>query len=360
MHLYIHIPFCHEICPYCSFYKHKPGKESQGEFIDAILKELEGNDLDYSDLKTIYLGGGTPSLLSPTNLSKLFKGLQEALPFGQCLEIGMEANPSTFDLKKAKLIKELGVNRVSLGVQSFDPEQLKVLGRDHSREGAIESFQILRAAGIPSINIDLMFSTPGQTITSWEKTLETAIELKPDHLSCYNLTYEEDTEYFKKFISGEYTDEPDLNESLFSLADRMLNEAGFQHYETSNYAQPNHRSVHNSGYWKGANYLGLGPSAVSCIDRQRRKNISDTAAYIKRVHSVGHAMDEHENLDNEAWRLERLALELRTVEGCSLEYVELEQLDQLIEHNLITTTETRFITTKKGSALVDSIVDYLA
>jgi len=227
MHLYLHIPFCHEICPYCSFYKHKPGQVSQGEFIQALLKELDWNFArEGMEFTTLYLGGGTPSLLSSTHLKVLFEGLHERIDFKTLSEVTLEANPSTFDLKKASLFPELGVTRVSLGVQSFDPEQLKVLGRDHSREEAVQSYQILREAGISSVNLDLMFSTPGQTLSSWQESLEKAVELNPDHLSCYNLTYEEDTAYFQKFLSGEYEDEPELNESFFLTADGILTQAG--------------------------------------------------------------------------------------------------------------------------------------
>ena len=360
MHLYLHIPFCHEICPYCSFYKHKPGNTSQTAFIEALLKELSWQTKHYgiTEFQTVYLGGGTPSLLSPTHLEQLFTGLAPFLSNAQ--EVTLEANPSTFNLRKAELIRSLGVNRVSLGVQSFDPAQLSVLGRDHTREHAIESYHLLRQAGIPQVSIDLMFATPGQTLESWRETLQTAITLAPDHLSCYNLTYEEDTAYFQKFLDGDFTDEPEINESLFNLADEMLTQAGFLHYETSNYAQPGLSSIHNHGYWSGNPYLGIGPSAVGCINRQRYQNIPDTAKYIQQVSTTGHAMHEHENLDNDAWRLERLALELRTAKGCSTTYLAPADPTPLIEHGLITIQDDRIKTTARGAALVDSIVEYLA
>ncbi len=362
MHLYVHIPFCHEICPYCSFYKHKPGKIAQEEFIHALLAELDWHlakniRLDFT---TIYLGGGTPSLLSAKHLEILLTGLDQRISFSQCREITLEANPSTFNLSKAQLMKKLGVTRVSLGVQSFDPEQLKILGRDHSPEEAIASYQVLREAEIPAVNIDLMFSTPGQTKQSWQKTLQQAIDLRPDHISCYNLTYEEDTAYFQEFLAGTYTDEPEKNEELFYLADTMLSAAGYDHYETSNYALPDAHSIHNRGYWSGNDYLGIGPSAVGCISKQRYQNLSDTAAYITRIQTLGNAIDSHENLDDEAWRLERLALQLRTKQGCSKQYLGDINPDILIEHGLITICNDRIKTTPKGASLVDSIVEYLA
>lgn len=362
MHLYIHIPFCHEICPYCSFYKHKPDVTSHRKFTQALLKELEWqkDKVDLSKIETIYLGGGTPSLLSPTIFRNFMEGLAHRIPFSAQKEITLEANPSTFDLKKARLFKEMGITRVSLGVQSFVPEELKVLGRDHTKEAAIQSFNDLREAEIPSVNIDLMFSTPKQTSASWETSLRQAVTLSPDHISCYNLTYEEDTEYFQKFLDGDYTDEAETNESHFSLADTLLTEAGFDHYETSNYAKDGQKSLHNQGYWNGSEYLGIGPSAVSCLNRERTKNVPDTALYMQRVSQLGNAVHEHETLDDEAWRLERLALELRTTSGCSLTYADASAVDFLIEQGLLNKTETHFMTTKKGACLVDSIVEYLA
>ena len=362
MHLYVHIPFCHEICPYCSFYKHKPGNLANEEFVTALLKELDWHLKQHPSLSftTIYIGGGTPSLLSSKLLTQLLVGLNSLIPFAQCTEITLEANPSTFKLPKAQLIKSLGVTRISLGIQSLDPEQHTTLGRDHTPEEAIASYHLLREAELPHVNIDLMFSTPGQTLDSWRTTLEQAISLRPDHISCYNLTYEEDTAYFQKFLTGDYTDEPEKNENLFYTADELLTKSGYLHYETSNYAQPGAESIHNQGYWSGNDYLGIGPSAVGCLNRRRYQNLADTAGYIQRINTVSNAIDSHEDLDDEAWRLERLALELRTTTGCPAQYLGDSDPSPLIEHGLIHPIQERIKTTPKGASLVDSIVEYLA
>ncbi len=202
--LYLHLPFCHKICPYCSFYKHTPGNTDYTAFIDALLAEARFHQVTvgHASLRTVYFGGGTPSLLSEKHLIQLFSGLKEIFDFSSVEEIDLEANPSTYHLKKAQLFKELGVTRVSLGVQSFEEKELIALGRDHSPEQAAQSFQLLREAQISSCNLDLMFSVPHQTEESWERSLTQALSLKPDHLSCYNLTYEEDTSYFERFQKG--------------------------------------------------------------------------------------------------------------------------------------------------------------
>jgi oxygen-independent coproporphyrinogen III oxidase len=257
VHLYVHIPFCHRVCPYCSFYKHTPGETPIGSFIEALGVEAlrRGATLEDAPVTTLYLGGGTPSMLSPTHLIRLFSLLNEAFNLRETVEITMEANPATFGQRTASVFRQLGVDRVSLGAQSFD-------------------------AGIPKVNIDLMFSIPGQTIPQWSATLDAAVALEPDHISAYNLTYEEDTAFFDRFKKGEFTDDNDLNAELFSLARVKLTDLGFRHYETSNYARPDCESAHNKGYWRGHDYLGLGPSAVSTLGGRRWKNIPDTMGYV--------------------------------------------------------------------------------
>jgi len=298
-------------------------------------------------------------MLSPTHLRRLFEGLRDALDFSTLEEVTLEANPATFTARTAQLYQDLGVTRVSLGVQSFLGSHLETLGREHTPMQAIQSVHLLREAGSLEVNLDLIFSIPGQSLLDWEDTLTQALALQPDHLSAYNLTYEEDTAFFDKFKSGEFIDDSDLNAKMFSLAHEMLTAVGYEHYETSNYALPGKRSRHNQGYWVGNDYLGLGPSAVSTIKRIRHQNVRDTNDYLKRISTVGHAQEDIEILDDEAWRLERLALQLRTVEGLPLEYLppgtNLSPLTNLVEK---TTTHLRLI--GDGPLLVDSIAAELA
>lgn len=370
MLLYLHIPFCHRICPYCSFYKHTPGGTPIGEFIAALgleaiwrrdLQSLSQNPSQYKGVEnpfSIYLGGGTPSMLSPKHLTDLFTSIRNTIDLSETSEITLEANPATFDLAKAELFRSLGVTRVSLGIQSFSPHVLETLGREHSPEQASESVAILRAAGIPSVNIDLMFSIPGQSLADWESTLRHAVALKPDHISAYNLTYEEDTAFFESLKNGTYTENEDHDADHYHLAEDILTAAGFDHYETSNYAQPGHHSQHNQGYWEGADYLGLGPSAVSTIHGVRQKNIPDTAAYISRVNSIGHAIHETEALTPTQRRIELIALGLRTSRGIPLGLLDaasLEKAKTLATENLLHIGETRLNLTALGRPLVDPI-----
>ncbi|MEO7097735.1 MAG: radical SAM family heme chaperone HemW [Luteolibacter sp.] len=358
MLLYLHIPFCHRVCPYCSFYKHTPGATSVGSFVDALAAETKSRLRLTETPRTIYLGGGTPSMLSPGHLSRLFAALHEKIDFSKLDEVTMEANPATFDATKARLFRELGVTRVSLGIQSFTPHVLEILGREHSVAQASESIGILREAGIPSINIDLMFSIPGQSKEDWEQTLKHAIALKPDHISAYNLTYEEDTAFFESLRRGEMRENEDHDADFFHLADELLTAAGFDHYETSNYAKPGQHSSHNQGYWRGEDYLGLGPSAVSTLDGVRWKNVPDTARYVAQVQSIGHALTESETLDVEARRLERIALGLRTKDGISLDLLSpdaRQRAAHLASEGLARIDGNQIILIHHGRALVDPI-----
>lgn len=359
---YLHIPFCHRVCPYCSFYKHTPGSTPIGAFIDALAAEAAHRLPQLAEKpRTLYLGGGTPSMLSPTHLERLFKTLQQQIDFSTLDEVTMEANPATFDLAKARLFRQLGVTRVSLGIQSFTPHVLKILGREHDPEQAVEAVGILREAGTPSVNIDLMFSIPGQSRDDWQQTLERTISLKPDHVSAYNLTYEEDTAFFDSLKKGEMNADEDRDATFFHLAHRLLTAAGYDHYETSNYSTPGHHSSHNRGYWQGEDYLGLGPSAVSTVARVRSQNVADTARYVEMVTTIGNAITGSEAIDAEAWRIERIALGLRTRDGIPLDRLDTraETLRALVEAGYATIEDGRLTLTEEGSALVDPIAGEL-
>jgi len=354
--LYLHIPFCHRVCPYCSFYKHTPGATPIGAFLDALADEARRRLA--TGPRTLYLGGGTPSMLSPGHLTRLFGALHEMIDFAALDEVTLEANPATFDLAKARLFRELGVTRVSLGIQSFTPSVLATLGREHTPAQAIEAVAILRQAGIPQVNIDLMFSIPGQSAADWEESLRQALALAPDHISAYNLTYEEDTAFFESLRRGEVGVHEDVDARLFELAGALLTSSGFEHYETSNYARPGCRSSHNQGYWRGEDYLGLGPSAVSTVGSVRSKNVADTARYVAQIHALGHALAEAETLDAEATRLERIALGLRTSDGIALTLLDpagRRRADVLAQEGLARIHDGRLILVHHGRALVDPI-----
>lgn len=339
-------------------------------FIDAIVTEVKHHKkrLLSEELKTVYFGGGTPSMLSPNHLKKLFSDLQDIIDFDTLTECSFEANPATFTERKITLFRELGINRVSLGIQSFSNSVLKTLGREHNRQQAIDSALLLKKVAMPQVSIDLMFAIPGQTEADWKESLETAISIDPNHISCYNLTYEEDTEFINKLQKGAYKESENTNAHYFQIAQNLLESANYQQYETSNYAKNGMESLHNKSYWAGKDYIGIGPSAVGTLDGERYKNIADTAQYIKQINAVGHAKHDIETIDEHAFRIERIALELRTKNGIALKW--LEKSNQSFIKQLINTghaktftshdpTEKRLQLINEGKLLVDSIVENL-
>ena len=362
-HLYVHIPFCHRICPYCGFYKHTPGATDRKRFIAALVAEAHHAAATIPlDIETVFFGGGTPTLLSHTHLELLLDGLHQTLPLSNVREWTFEANPKTFDRAKLEILRTHGATRLSLGVQSWNSQFLQLLGRDHTPEGARESFELARQSGFPSLGIDLMFALPGQTIDQWRVDIDTTLDLQPDHISTYNLTYEEDTEFMQRFERGEFHQDPDADAPFFLLAAEKIPAKGYHHYEISNYARPGHASQHNSAYWKGSSYLGLGPSAVSTIHRQRWTNIPDTTRYIEAVESFHHARGSAETLTDNDWRTERLALALRTSQGIALEMVggpHNPTVQSLLEQNLAHIRQTHLALTRKGRLLADTIATEL-
>src|SRR5205809_3414686 len=317
-HIYVHIPFCARICPYCAFYKDLLDRSQTSRFCEAILRDLDQQCASFTlTPETIYFGGGTPTALTTSQLEFLLGGFHERLDLSSLAEWTIEANPGSVSARKASLLRKLGVTRVSLGIQSWDNELLKVLGREHNSQQAEQSFHILRAAGFSNINVDLMFGLPGQTIEQWKSTLETTIALQPDHISAYCLTYEEDTEFFLRQARGELLQDTDADAGFFEIAMSILENAGYEHYEISNYARPGFSSVHNRAYWLGKDYLVIGPSACSTVDMHRWHNVCDYRIYIDRVLSAQSPRGPGETLTDEMKRMERIALTLRTRDGVS-------------------------------------------
>lgn len=263
--------------------------------------------------ETVYFGGGTPSMLSPTHLQMLVDGLRKTVDFSQVKEWSFEANPATFTPAKAEQWRQLGITRVSLGAQSFEPDLLHLLGREHSPGQIARSVRMLRGAGIPHVNIDLMFSLPGQSLAQWRHTLEAALALEPDHISTYNLTYEEDTDFFRRFGAGAGNEETDIE--MFCLADELLGSAGFRHYEISNYARKACLSLHNLACWRGEDYYGLGPGACGTVNGVRYRNADSTAAYTQALQGGALPAATSEQLTPATRRTELLGLRLRTDEG---------------------------------------------
>ena len=357
-HLYVHIPFCARICPYCAFYKELLDRSQTQRFCEAILRELQTHAQDRAlRLRTIYFGGGTPTALSSPQLQFLLDGLRAELDLSDLSEWTMEANPGSVSATKAALLRRLGINRISLGVQSWNDDLLKLLGREHNAMQAEQSFEIFRKAGFENINVDLMFGLPGQTIDQWRHTLKRTIALRPEHVSSYCLTYEEDTEFFLRHARGEFRQDADADAEFFDLAMSMLEAAGYEHYEISNYARAGFRSAHNRGYWSGADYLGIGPSAFSTVEMTRWQNVSDFRRYSDAVLSGQNPVGSVEQLTEEMKRAERVALLLRTDGGVPAQLLDSFETEtrEFIKLGLLEKANDRFVLTRAGKALADSV-----
>lgn len=280
--LYIHIPFCRKACNYCNFH-FSTSLNQINEMVSSIAKEMEmrAKEID-EEINTIYFGGGTPSLLHIGLLETLMNAAREHYNINDQAEITLEANPDDIDLEKAEAWKTLGINRFSIGIQSFADENLKWMNRAHNAKQSITAVDIIKQTGFQNYSIDLIYGTPGQSMEGWIKDLRTAFELGVPHLSCYALTVEEKTALNSLIKKGEL---PEINQDeqaeRFEALMQLSADAGYHHYEISNFALPGYESKHNSAYWEGAVYLGFGPSAHSFDGVKRKWNISNNNAYIK-------------------------------------------------------------------------------
>ena len=359
-HLYFHIPFCPKLCPYCSFYVEVGSRNKTTAFLDALLAEVErAADRQPLQPHTLYFGGGTPSALTEPQLEYLLGGLRQRLDLSQLVEWDLEANPATIRASKARLLHGLGVTRLSLGVQSWDDALLRTLGRVHNAAQAEETFQVLRDAGFKNLNIDLMFAVPFQSLAQWHATLAKTVALEPEHVSSYCLTYEEDTDYFRKLLGGEYRQDIDRDVAFFELTMDTLHAAGFSQYEISNYARAGGESRHNQAYWLGADYLGFGPSAFSTSGLHRWKNIPDTAEYTRRILAGEDPVSFEEHLTPEQRRGEILAFALRTSAGVSAAEVEpwREQVAEFQELGFLREHEGRLLLTRRGKMMADTVAE---
>jgi oxygen-independent coproporphyrinogen-3 oxidase len=356
-HLYVHTPFCAKVCPYCAFHVHQGGAAAQREFVSVLRTEWARAREEFPlALETIYFGGGTPSILS----AELFAELAlELPPSGSVREFTLEVNPATVTFEKAAAWRAAGVNRISLGAQSFDAEMLEVLGRQHAPGDIAETCALLRAQGFENINLDLMFALPSQSETKWEETLQAALACGPQHLSAYALTYEEDTPFFEKLQRGEWRQDEAREIVMFERTREVLGAAGLVDYEISNFARPGFESQHNLAYWRGADYLGLGPSACSTIDGLRWRNVPDTKRYADRIARGESVRGEMEKLDSATRAKERIMFGLRMREGVArTEFGSAApRLDDLANHGLAYEENGRICLTSRGKLVADSVAE---
>ncbi|HET7000501.1 MAG TPA: radical SAM family heme chaperone HemW [Puia sp.] len=320
--IYIHIPFCKQACTYCNFH-FSTNLDLQNDFTVALLKEIAFRDiyLQGESVETIYFGGGTPSLISPQSISQILDSVSRHFKISQDPEITIETNPDDIDMNRLNSWKQAGINRLSIGVQSFFSEDLLWMNRAHSGEQAVQAVEDSKKAGFNNFSLDLIYGSPALTDEKWDFNLHKAISLEPAHISCYALTVESKTALYnmiktKKTVAMD----PEKQASQFLTGVQRLEEAGFEHYEISSFARTGKRSRHNSSYWQSKKYLGLGPSAHSFNGTSRQWNVSNNALYIKSL-MAGKVNFESENLLPKDILNEYIMTSLRTTEGLDLQHV---------------------------------------
>lgn len=343
--IYVHIPFCASKCVYCDFYSIVARDVSPNRYVEAVVQEgiLRRNELS-EQISTLYIGGGTPSVLPDECFKYLINGLKKAFDLNDLQEFTVEVNPDDVCRELVKQYKMMGVNRVSMGIQSLDDRDLTFMNRRHSARQALEAISLLKEGGIANISIDLIFGVPGQTLETWQQTVNQALTLGVEHVSAYNLSYEEGTLLWKMRERGEIEEMSDeVSIAMLELLCELMQNAGFEHYEISNFAKPGFHSRHNSGYWTGKPYLGLGAAAHSYDGGSLRSyNPADVKRYVESIER-GETVFELEQLGTEELHDEMVMLRLRTACGLDTEG---------LRHRFGVTREKAFI--KKAQPFVDS------
>lgn len=314
--IYIHIPYCRQACHYCNFH-FSTSLKNKSALVSSLIKEIElrHNELPQAKLESVYLGGGTPSLLTTEELSSVIDKISQFWQMDQHTEITLEANPEDITKDKLESWHSVGVNRLSIGIQSFHESDLKYMNRAHSADQSHEALTLIKASPIKAVTADLMFGLIDSTLDDWASNLDTMLLYDLDHLSIYNLTVEEQT-VFAHWKLKQKLQEPttELQYEQYKLADKMLSLSGYDHYEISNYAKPNRQAIHNTNYWNRKPYLGVGPSAHSYIGVTRSWNIANNAAYIKQIESDNFCPTA-EVIKEAEWYNELIMLGLRTKKG---------------------------------------------
>jgi oxygen-independent coproporphyrinogen-3 oxidase len=360
--LYVHVPFCLTRCGYCDFNTYAGLDHLQGGYVKALGGEagLWAGEWAGSEFVSLFLGGGTPTTLPIVALVTLLDQLRDTFAFITDAEITIEANPDTVDETYLAAMLEAGAGRLSLGVQSFDLTVLAALERIHSPESARAAFASARRAGFTNVSIDLIYGANGETMESWKRTIEEVVWLEPEHLSCYALTIEPATSLGRQVAAGSVPPpDPDQQADMYELACEALREAGYEHYEVSNWARSGHRSVHNMGYWQGRSYLGLGAGAHSYREGLRWWNVRPPAQYMAMVDRCERPIGGSEQLSEDERGLERLLLGLRVADGIPKDWVDPHRTGAFVERGLMRYQGDRISLTDKGLLLANEVVTAL-
>ena len=369
LELYVHIPFCKKKCRYCDFLSFAGEEWTQETYTQALIREIGAwRGKENKKVSSVFVGGGTPSILSVRRMEEIFEALRESFFLAEDAEITIECNPGTLKKEKLEVYKCLGVNRLSLGLQSAKNEELRLLGRIHTWETFLESFQMARKAGFENLNVDLISALPGQTVESWRETLEKTITLSPEHISAYSLIIEEGTPFYQEYEEDakireaggdpQFLPSEDAERQMYEDTEKILGNAGYSRYEISNYAKPGMACQHNMGYWQRKEYIGLGLGASSLYREGRWRNSENLLEYCNRKQDMPERKDL-QKLSRKDQMEETMFLGLRLMEGveeeaffrefgCTCREVYGEVLDRLEDQGLLKEENGRIFLTSHG------------
>lgn len=368
--LYIHIPFCVKKCEYCDFLSWNAEEEERQQYVAALLSEIES----YREfakgyrVSTIFIGGGTPSVLLPKQMEDILQKIYEIFELERRAEITIEVNPGTVDEEKLQCYKENGVNRLSMGLQSVKDEKLRLLGRIHTYQEFVESYELARKAGFDNISIDLISSVPGQTLQEWKEELETAAAQNPEHISVYQLIIEEGTPFYEKYAEHpELLPDEETSREIYLWTGKFLKEAGYEQYEISNYAKPGKESRHNLKYWERGDYLGLGLGAASMVRNIRMSNTKDMRTYLERCDKPKTMREDVQFLEEPRQMEEFMFLGLRKTRGVSkkefkrifgreMDMVYEKALHKCLENGMLLEHKDRIFLSEEGTLLSNMVL----
>ena len=357
--VYVHVPFCLTRCGYCDFNAYAGLDELKPRYLRALLGEiaLAAPAWNGVEVGSLFLGGGTPTTMTPGDLGSLLVELREAFDVAPGAEITTEANPDTVEEASLAALHAAGYTRLSMGAQSFDPAVLQALERVHSPESVRRAWVAVRAAGYSNVNLDLIYGAHAETIESWGRTLDETIALAPEHVSAYALTIEPATALGRSVARGDVpAPDPDVQADMFLLACSMLGDAGYGHYEISNWAKPGYECQHNLGYWRRQPYLGLGAGAHSYRDDRRWWNVRPPEEYLATVEQGELPVGGSETLDASDAYLEEVFLRLRILEGVPASWIDDDRAEPFVESGLLKDEEGSLVPTERGMLLVNEIV----
>lgn len=368
--LYIHIPFCVRKCEYCDFLSWSAGEEEREQYVEALLLEIES----YREfakgyrVSTVFIGGGTPSVLLPKQMECILQKVYEVFELEKRPEITIEINPGTVDEEKLQCYKENGVNRLSMGLQSVNDEKLRLLGRIHTYQDFVGSYELARKVGFDNISLDLISSIPGQTLQDWKKELETAVAQKPEHISVYQLIIEEGTPFYEKYAEHpELLPDEETSREIYLWTGKFLKEAGYEQYEISNYTKPGKESRHNLKYWERGDYLGLGLGAASMVRNIRMSNTKDMKTYLERCTQPKTMREDVQFLEEPRQMEEFMFLGLRKTRGVSkkefrrtfgreMDMVYEKALHKCLENGMLLEHKDRIFLSEEGTLLSNMVL----